>query len=196
MHRYFISVGVVIAAACAEPVPQSAATAGSRVPTAELYKVASDSAILAAARALMLADSNVALVTVDSLGQPRVRTTKAFVAPVDSTDPAKGVTVWIMTRLGTRKVDQMRRHPQVTLYFNDDKRAEYATIMGTATIHRDPNHPQAKAFYEGGYKEFFWPDFPRDFVMIEVRPLWLEYLGPGIAGHPMTWRPQAVVFRE
>jgi general stress protein 26 len=190
-----IGLAFVLAAGCADPVPESPAKTGNRVPSAELYKVASDSAILAAARALMLADSNVAVVTVDSMGQPRVRTTKAFVAPVDSADPAKGVTVWIMTRLGTRKVDQMRRHSQVTLYFNDDKRVEYATIMGTATIHRDPNHPQAKAFYEDGYKEFFWPDFPRDFVMIEVKPLWLEYLGPGISGHPDTWRPQAVVFK-
>ena len=185
----------VLALACKEPAAEkSAPTSGNRVPTAELYKVASDSAILAAARALMLADSNVAVVTVDSAGQPRVRTTKAFVAPFDSLDPAKGVTVWIMTRLGTRKVDQIRRHPQVTLYFNDDKRVEYATVMGIATIHRDPNHPQAKAFYEDGYKEFFWPDFPNDFVMIEVKPLWLEYLGPTIAGHKDTWRPQAVTF--
>ena len=183
----------VIACMDSVPPPKSVATKPCRVPTSELYKVASDSAILSAARALMVADSNVAVVTVDSIGQPRVRTTKAFVSPVDSTDPARGVTVWIMTRLTTRKVDQIRRHPQVTLYFNSDDRIEYATIMGTATIHRDPNHPQAKAFYEDGYKEFFWPDFPNDFVMIEVKPLWLEYLGPTISGHANTWRPQAVV---
>ena len=189
---------LLAALACTDPAPQrnSSAADPCRVPTSELYKVASDSAILSAARALMIADSNVAVVTVDSLGQPRVRTTKAFVSPVDSTDPAKGVTVWIMTRLATRKVDQMRRHPQVTLYFNSDDRVEYATIMGTATIHRDPDHPQAKAFYENGYKEFFWPDFPNDFVMIEVKPLWLEYLGPTIAGHSSTWRPQAVVLAK
>ena len=144
----------------------------------------------------MIADSNVAVVTVDSMGQPRVRTTKAFVSPVDANDSAKGVTVWIMTRLATRKVDQMRRHPQVTLYFNSDERIEYATVMGSATIHRDPNHPQAKAFYEDGYKEFFWPDFPKDFVMIEIKPLWVEYLGPTIAAHSTSWRPQAVVLSQ
>jgi general stress protein 26 len=192
------ALAFVAALACADPAPQqkSAVANPCRVPTSELYKVASDAAILSAARALMIADSNVAVVTVDSTGQPRVRTTKAFVSPADSTDPAKGVTVWIMTRLTTRKVDQMRRHPQVTLYFNSDDRIEYATIMGTATIHRDPNHPQAKAFYEDGYKEFFWPDFPNDFVMIEVKPLWLEYLGPMIAAHSSTWRPQAVVLAQ
>ena len=189
-----ILAGVV---SCADSTPHKdvADSSVSNVPMQELYKVAADSTILRAARALMIADSNVAVVTVDSMGQPRVRTTKAFVAPVDSIDPAKGVTVWIMTRLGTRKVAQMQKHPQVTLYFNDDKRVEYATLMGIATIHRDPNHPQAKAFYENGYKEFFWPDFPRDFVMIEVKPKWLEYLGPEVAAHPTTWRPQAVVFK-
>ncbi|MGK2962138.1 MAG: pyridoxamine 5'-phosphate oxidase family protein [Gemmatimonadaceae bacterium] len=166
----------------------------SSVPFDELYKVASDSAILSAARALMLADSNVAVVTLDSMGQPRVRTTKAFVSAESPGDPAKGVTVWIMTRLTTRKVDQMRRHPQVTLYFNNDDRVEYATVMGTAIIHTDATNPEAMKFYEDGYAEFFWPDFPRDFVMIEVRPRWLEYLGPDIAAHPQTWRPQAVVF--
>lgn len=202
VHGFFAmttsSVVLIAALACTDRAPQakSAATDRCRVPLSELYKVASDSTILSAARALMIADSNVAVVTVDSTGQPRVRTTKAFVSPVDSADAAKGVTVWIMTRLTTRKVDQMRRHPQVTLYFNSDDRIEYATIMGTATIHRDPNHPQARKFYEDGYKEFFWPDFPNDFVMIEVKPLWLEYLGPKIAGHPNTWRPQAVVLSQ
>ena len=191
------SAAIIACVACADASPRDAQIAESmiRPPSAELYKVAPDSTILRAARALMLADSNVAVVTVDSMGQPRVRTTKAFIAPVDSTDPAMGVTVWIMTRLETRKVEQIQRHPQVTLYFNDDARVEYATIMGIATIHRDPDNPQAKAFYEKGYKEFFWPDFPRDFVMIEVKPVWLEYLGPEIAAHPDTWRPQAVVFR-
>jgi len=192
------SLAIIAVLACTDsvPPPRSVSANSCRVPISELYNVATDSAILSAARALMIADSNVAVVTVDSVGQPRVRTTKAFVSPVDASDPAKGVTVWIMTRLTTRKIDQIRRHPQVSLYFNSDDRVEYATIMGTATIHRDPNHPQARAFYEDGYKEFFWPDFPNDFVMIEVKPLWLEYLGPTIAGHSSTWRPQAVVLTQ
>jgi general stress protein 26 len=192
------TVPLVLAAvmACADPAPPDLAKAPDpcRVPQSELYKTASDSAILSGARALMLTDSNVAVVTVDSMGQPRVRTTKAFISPADSTDPAKGMTVWIMTRLTTRKVDQVLRHPQVTLYFNNDDRVEYATIMGTAVVHRDPEHPQARAFYENGYKEFFWPHFPDDFVMIEIKPLWLEYLGPTVAASNDTWRPQAVVF--
>jgi general stress protein 26 len=181
--------------ACHAPDPPAARSSVDAVPVAELYKVADDTTILRAARALMVTDSFVAVTTVDSTGQPRVRSTKAFVNPVDPADPARGVTVWIMTRLGTRKVDQIRRHPQVTLYFNDDARTEYATIMGTAVVHTDPDNPDAKRFYEDGYSEFFWPDFPRDFVMIEVKPKWLEYLGPDVPGHKDNWRPQAVTFK-
>jgi len=166
----------------------------SSVPVAELKPASDARTLLDSARVLMVKDENVALVTVDSDGQPRVRTVRAFLEPVDSLRPASGVTVWVMTRLTTRKVEQIRRHPQVTLYFNDDARVSYASIMGTAVVHTDPNHPGANRHYDEGYARFFWPDFPRDFVMIEVRPRWLEYMGPGLGNDRQTWRPQSVVF--
>jgi general stress protein 26 len=164
------------------------------VPRAELQPAADPSALLDSARRLMLADSNVALVSVDADGQPRVRTVKAFLDPVDPTRPASGVTVWVMTRLSTRKIAQIRRHPQVTLYFNDDARVSYATVMGVAVVHTDPEHAGAKRHYDADYARFFWPDFPRDFVMLEIRPRWLEYMGPGIPNDRRSWRPQAVTF--
>jgi general stress protein 26 len=189
---------LVAAAACRGESPSSGADTlpapVSAVPRGELYKVATDSAILGAARALMLADSNVALVTVDSTGQPRVRTVKAFVDPPVSGKPDKAVTVWIMTRMTTRKVGQIQRNPNVTLYFNNDATVEYATIMGRAIVHTDPDDPEVRPKYDADYAKFFWPEFPRGFVMIEVRPRWLEYLGPRISANPDTWRPQAVVF--
>lgn len=164
------------------------------VPRTEL-RLASDPRLLVdSARSLMQADSAAALVTVDASGQPRIRTVRAFLDPVDPSRLASGVTVWIMTRLSTRKVDQIRAHPQVTLYFNNDDRQSYASIMGRAIVHTDPDHPGAKRHYNAEYVKFFWPDFPRDFVMLEVRPRWIEYLGPGIPDDPGTWRPQAVIF--
>jgi general stress protein 26 len=99
-----------------------------------------------------------------------------------------------MTRFTTRKVAQVRAHPQVTLYFNDDETDSYASIMGTAVVHTDPAHPGAKRRYEGEDVKAYWPDFPRDFVMLEIRPQWLEFIGPTIANDERTWRPQAVVF--
>jgi general stress protein 26 len=206
---------VVITAGCQRSAPASGAPAAEApagatrtgavtalVASAELNRAANPSAVVDSARKLMLADSNDALVTVDSSGQPRVRTVRAFVDPPDATSPERGLTVWIMTRLSTRKVEQIRRHPLVTLYFNDDDKFSYATIMGSAIVHTDPEHPRAKRHYEvpvgadgpSSYAKFFWPDFPRDFVMIEVRPRWLEYMGPGVGNNRENWRPQAVEF--
>lgn len=161
----------------------------------ELYRVDAPDAILNAARTLMESDENMALVSIDGLGQPRVRTVRAFLSDVDPSDHRKGMTVWVMTRDSTRKIEQLRQHPQVTLYFNDDAKVSYLTIMGTAVVHTDPSNDKVKPFLAlEGYKEFFWPNFPDGFVMIEVQPRWIEFMGPGIKNHPQHWRPQAVAF--
>ena len=170
------------------------ARAQAPVPRAELRLAPDSRALVDSARSLMLRDSAVALVTVDSSGQPRVRTVRAFIDPVDPAHLERGVTVWVMTRFSTRKVNQARAHPEATLYFSDDDRQSYATIMGTAIVHTDPNHPGVKRHINEQYVKFFWPDFPRDFVMLEIRPRWLEYMGPGIPNDPNTWRPFAVIF--
>lgn len=161
----------------------------------ELYRSDPPEAILKAARALIEKDENTALVTVDENGQPRVRSVRAFLAKPDPVDPFKGFTVWIMTRDSTRKVGQIRRNPKVTLYFNDDEKVSYLSIMGTAAVVTDPSDPGVKEFLAiEGYKEFFWPEFPKGFVMIRVRPTWLEFMGPDIKNHRQNWRPQAVEF--
>ena len=188
---------LLLTSACSPtPSDRSRDTSGLHdVPAAELRPAADAKTLLDSARALMQRDGFVALVTVDSSGQPRVRTVRAYFDSVDSSRPASGVTVWIKTRLTTRKVDQIRRHPQVTLYFNDDTRASYASIMGTAVVHTDPNEAATKRHFDSADAKFFWPDYPRGFVMIEVQPKWLEYIGPGIENDSTTWRPQSVVFK-
>lgn len=176
-----------------------AADAQTRIPSLPqrdgLYRVDTPEAILKAARALMESDENMALVTIDNKGQPRVRSVRAFLSEVDPVDKRKGMTVWVMTRDTTRKLKQIRQRPQVTLYFNDDAKLSYLSIMGTAVIHTDPEAPRVKPFVSlEGYKEFFWPQFPRGFVMIEIIPRWIEFMGPGIKNHKEHWRPQAVEF--
>ena len=193
----WIAAGVM---ACGTSPParlpsDTAARAESSIPPAsELYQTLDPGVVVDSARSLMRADSSAALVTIDSTGQPRVRTVRTFVDPPDPSNRAGAVTVWIMTRLTTRKVEQLRANPHATLYFNDDARLSYATIMGTAIVHTDPENPGAKRHYNPEYVRFFWPNFPADFVMIEVKARWLEYLGPGIPNHEQNWRPQAVTF--
>lgn len=191
MTRPLAIVLIVLLAACSTV----AARDSQQTVRDELYRVDAPEAILKAARALMESDENMALVSVDSHGQPRVRTVRAFLNKVDPSDLTKGMTVWVMTRESTRKVEQIRQRPEVTLYFNDDATFSYLTIMGAAVVHTDPTNEKVRPFLEmEGYKEFFWPNFPDGFVMIEIEPRWIEFMGPGIKNHPQHWRPQSVEF--
>jgi general stress protein 26 len=163
------------------------------VPRAELSLARDTAVVLDSADALIARQSFVGLVTVDELNRPRIRTVRAFRLKQPTTARER-FTVFILTRTSTRKVDQIAKNPLVTLYFNEDQRAAYTTIMGRATVHRDPKNPRLQPFLDSATVKFFWPAFPRDFVMIEVTPDWLEFIGPGIWNDPNTWRPQAVVF--
>ena len=163
------------------------------IPRAELSLARDTAVVLDSADALIARQSFVGLVTVDEFNRPRVRTVRAFRLKQPTTARER-FSVFILTRPSTRKVDQIAKNPLVTLYFNEDQRAAYATIMGRATVHRDPKNPRLQPFLDSATVKFFWPAFPRDFVMIEVTPDWLEFIGPGIWNDPNTWRPQAVVF--
>ena len=187
-------VGLALLAGCTHLSRKPAPAPPTDVPRAELNLAPNPQALLDSARALMVADTNVALVTMDEAGQPRVRTVRAFLDPVDPTRPTSGATVWVMTRRSTRKVAQVRANPRVTLYFNEDDATRYVSIMGDAIVHTDPEHPGAKRHYDAAYAQYFWPQFPKDFVMLEIRPRWLEYMSPGMRPAQGSWRPQAVVF--
>ena len=185
-----------LGAACGgAPDTRVATTIATRpnVPRAELGLARDTAAVLDSADALIARQSFVGLVTVDEFNRPRVRTVRAFRLKQPTTARER-FTVFILTRPSTRKVDQIAKNPLVTLYFHEDQRAAYTTIMGRATVHRDPKNPRLQSFLDSATVHFFWPVFPRDFVMLEVTPDWVEFIGPGIWNDPNTWRPQAVVF--
>jgi len=167
--------------------------AAPNVPRAELSLAHDTAVVLDSANALIGRQLFVGLVTVDESNRPRIRTVRAFRLKNPATARER-FTVFILTRPSTRKVDQIAKNPLVTLYFNENQRAAYATIMGRATVHRDPKDPRLQTFLDSATVHFFWPAFPRDFVMLEVTPDWLEFIGPGVWNDPNTWRPQAVVF--
>ena len=188
---------IAIATACGGSPDRDVATARvapPSVPRSELSLARDTAVVLDSADALIARDSSVGLVTVDEFNRPRVRSVRAFRLKRPTTARER-FTVFILTRVSTRKIDQIAKNPLVTLYFNEDQRATYATIMGRATVHRDPKNPRLQPFLDSATVKFFWPAFPRDFVMIEVTPDWLEFIGPGLWNDPDTWRPQAVVFQ-
>jgi general stress protein 26 len=194
--RSVIAGCIAIGTACVgSPDNGVATTTGTPpgVPRSELSLARDTAVVLDSADALIARDSSVGMATVDEFNRPRIRTVRAFRLKRPSTARER-FTVFILTRTSTRKIDQITKNPLVTLYFNEDQCPAYATIMGRATVHRDPKNPRLQSFLDSAGVKFFWPAFPRDFVMIEVTPDWLEFIGPGLWNDPNTWRPQAVVF--
>jgi len=171
------------------------------IPRSELNLAKDSAALLIAARRLLAADTNVAFITVDSSGRPRVRTVYAIVEEQQANTITNNTRIWVLTRAATRKVAQLQKDPRVTLYYNQDATISYASIMGIATVFTDPADPEASRFLrskvDADMIKFFWPSFPQDFALLKIRPQWIEYLSEADAhADPKTWRPQAVVFPE
>lgn len=172
--------------ACDAPVEQQMRADTTSVE--QLNLASNPPAVLTAARALIAADPNAAFVTVDANGRPRVRT-------VITSAPDSSFTIWIATRPTTRKVEQIRNNARVALYYNDDSQSSYVSIMGKATLHTDRAILDAKNFYGAERTRAFFPNYPADMVLIEVKPDWIEVIGAGIRADSSTWRPQATVLR-
>jgi general stress protein 26 len=137
-----------------------------------------------AARDVMRASKYCALVTVDDQGRPRARTVHPF-------PPGNDFVVWIATRPVTRKVEQIRADPNVTLYYFDAERLEYVTLMGRARLVDDLEEKKKR---RNLISFALYPDWPEDCLLIEVTPERLEVQAKGVDPDDVTWRPQSLEF--
>jgi general stress protein 26 len=143
--------------------------------------------ILQAANEIMLSVGMCALITLDEQGIPQVRTMDPFA-------PEKDFTVWLATNPKSRKVDQIKNNPNVTLYYADKNNQGYVTLHGTAEL---VNNQQEK---DKRWKEE-WKDFygnrTDQYLLIKVTPQYLEVIhySQGLAGDPATWQPVRITFR-
>src|SRR5215813_5855527 len=142
--------------------------------------------LIAEAREIMTATRYCALITIDRSGRAQARTMDAF-APDDQ------MVVWFGTNPLSRKVTEIRRHAQVTLYYFDREKQAYVTIHGIARLVNDAN--EKTRHWKEEWKSFY-PDRDKNYMLIEVRPLTLEVVNTkkGIVGDPKTWRPPTVRF--
>lgn len=144
--------------------------------------------IFKTARAMMVKLGNAALVTIDDGGLPRVRS-------VGTREPeGDDLTTWIITHSVSRKVQQIKARPEVALHYVDDDELSQVTLMGVATLHDDAKTMHAKNFYGAEGTAKWWPGYPKNYVMIAVRPLWLEISAPktAIKGDRTRWRPAGI----
>ena len=126
------------------------------------------------------------LVTIGGDGQPQARIVDPFVPEAD-------LTVWIATNAESRKVDEIRRDPRVTLLYFNAANSEYVTVVGTAVVSTDPKQKAAhwKTDWATFYKDQNRGD---DYVLIRLAPSRLEVVSEkrGIRNDPKTWLPTTI----
>jgi len=142
--------------------------------------------IIVAAKEIISAAGNCALITLDDKGLPNVRTMDPFV-------PEKNFTIWLGTNSKSRKIDQIRNNPEVALYYFDKDASAYLTIHGTAKISNDKK--QKKKYWKDKW-EAFYPNYPEGYSLIKVTPQWIEVISERhkIFGDSITWKAPVLHF--
>jgi general stress protein 26 len=142
--------------------------------------------LIMAAREIIRSAPFCALATVDSAGQPQVRTMNPFPLRDD-------FVVWFATGRKSRKVKEIMKNPHVSVYYANHANATgYVNISGTARIIDDKELLiKMKREYWSGIPN--WQDI---FVLIEITPVKMDVINypHGIAGDPETSRSPVVVF--
>ena len=144
--------------------------------------------LMNAAREIMAASGTCALITQDIEGRSRVRT-------IDPFPPESDFLVWFGTNPKSRKVDQIKKDPRVTLYYFDSNTSGYVMIHGIAQLIDDQKEKEKR--WKDKWKPFY-PDKPDGYLLIKVSPEWLEVISYShdIVGDPITWEPPILLFNS
>jgi len=142
--------------------------------------------LIAAAREIMTAQQYCALITLGEDGRPVVRTMNPF-------PPEDDMIVWFATSTLTRKYQQIRRDPRVTLYYADHSKATgFVALSGKAELVSD--QAEIKKHWRA-YWDSAFPDKAK-LVLIKVIPERMDVLNykAGAINDPVTWRTPSVDF--
>jgi general stress protein 26 len=140
--------------------------------------------MLLAAHEIISETTYCALITIDSEGQPRVRTMNPFPA----TDE---LIIWFATSRTSRKVKEIRENPKVCVYYADHTAAKgYVSITGKAQVIDDKDLLVKM-------KREYWnniPDWQNIFVLIKIIPEKLEVINykHGLNNDPGTFKAPSV----
>ncbi len=126
------------------------------------------------------------LVTIDSTGQPQIRTMNPFPVKDD-------FVIWFATARTSRKVEEIRNNPKVCVYFANHLTAKgYVNINGSAMVIDDKELLiKMKRDYWSGIK-----DWQNRFVLIRIVPKSIEVINykHGLNNDPNTLRAPAISF--
>ena len=139
--------------------------------------------VIAAAKDIMQQARYCTLITIGPDGQPQARIVDPFL-------PDSDLTIRIATNPLTRKVQEIRRDPRVTLLYFSAATFEYVTVIGTAVPDTDAVQKAAhwKAEWTALYKD---QNRGEDYLLLRVKPSRLEVVSArrGMNNDPKTWRP-------
>ncbi len=122
--------------------------------------------IIAAAREIIGNLKYCAIITLDSTGTTSVRTMNPF-------PPEEDMSVWMATNTRSRKIDEIKKNPNVTLYYANHAAVDgYVAIKGKAVLVTDPVEIQKR---KREYWKQAFPDF-KYLVLIKVVPERLEVI--------------------
>lgn len=126
------------------------------------------------------------LITIDSAGYPDARTMDPF-------QPNETWIVWLGTNPKSRKVNEIRNNPNVTLYYTGNKGEGYVSIIGTASLVND--QIKKDSLWKDEWSTFY-KDKKENYLLIKVVPKKLEVLDykHGIFGNRETWKTPSVIF--
>lgn len=142
--------------------------------------------VKSAARDIMLKSPNCALITIDEGGIPRVRMMDPFA-------PEEDFTVWFGTNPKSRKVTQIKQHPEVTLYYTENEGPGYVALHGKAQLVNDTMEKEKR--WKEAWKAFY-PNRTDGYLLVKVTPIWMEVVSyqHGLVSETPTWEPPRVVF--
>ncbi len=141
---------------------------------------------LSAARDMIEAAGNCALITLDDTSIPVVRIMDPF-------PPDEDFTIWFGTNVKSRKVEQIKKNPNVTLYYQDNDKTGYVVIHAKAQIVDDP--VEKKKRWKKAWEDFY-PNNREAYTLIKATPVSLEILSESrkILGDSITWKTPVVKF--
>ncbi|MBE3087351.1 MAG: pyridoxamine 5'-phosphate oxidase family protein [Bacteroidetes bacterium] len=141
--------------------------------------------ILIAAREIIKETTYCGLVTIDSTGQPQVRTMNPFPANDE-------LITWFATSRTSRKVREIKNNPRVCVYYANHKSAKgYVNITGIAEVIDD------KVLLTKMKREYWEsiPNWQNIFVLIKIVPKTIEVINykHGLNNDPKTFRAPTIV---
>ena len=144
--------------------------------------------LLLAAREIMASMHYCALVTIDSTGKPQVRTMNPF-------PQSNEKVIWFATSRKSRKVTDIKKNPNVCVYYSDMINAKgYVTITGTAVVIDDKELlvQMKRSYWEG------IPDWQNRFVLIKITAKTLDVTNyaHGVSGDAETSRAPRIEVGE